>query len=130
MTLIQFLAEIYFLFQITVNPSDLSKMFFKKQIKYFDVPLERAWKVPPLYREANFLKIHFLPGGFWFFIPLTGIDFHPTLGIFLFSILRICPMGVVFFFTHPKYKYSIDKHSTLTVNNKVGKHLGIRKLRV
>ena len=46
MTLIQFLAEIYFLFQITVNPSDLSKMFFKKQIKYFDVPLEHEWKVP------------------------------------------------------------------------------------
>ena len=32
----------------SVNPSDLSKMLVKKQIKYFDVPLEHAWKVPVL----------------------------------------------------------------------------------
>ena len=30
----------------SVNPSDLSKMLVKKQMKYFDVPLEHAWKVP------------------------------------------------------------------------------------
>ena len=29
----------------SVNPLDLSKMFVKKQIKYFDVPLEHEWKV-------------------------------------------------------------------------------------
>ena len=28
----------------SVNPSDLSKMFVKKQMKYFDVPLEHEWK--------------------------------------------------------------------------------------
>ena len=32
----------------SVNPSDLSKMLVKKQIKYFDVPLEHEWKVPVL----------------------------------------------------------------------------------
>ena len=32
----------------SVNPSDLSKMLFKKQMKYFDVPLEHAWKVSVL----------------------------------------------------------------------------------
>ena len=31
-----------------VNPSDLSKMLVKKQLKYFYVPLEHAWKVPVL----------------------------------------------------------------------------------
>ena len=28
-----------------VNLTDLSKMLVKKQIKYFDVPLNHAWKV-------------------------------------------------------------------------------------
>ena len=32
----------------SVNPSDLSKKLVKKQMKYFDVPLEHAWKVPVL----------------------------------------------------------------------------------
>ena len=32
-----------------VNPSDLSKMLVKKQLKYFDVPLKHAWKVPVLH---------------------------------------------------------------------------------
>ena len=32
----------------SVHPSDLSKMLVKKQIKYFDVPLEHKWKVPVL----------------------------------------------------------------------------------
>ena len=32
----------------SVNPSDLSKMLVKKQMKYFDVPLEHVWKVPVL----------------------------------------------------------------------------------
>jgi len=31
-----------------VNPSNLSKMLVKKQMKYFDVPLEHQWKVPVL----------------------------------------------------------------------------------
>ena len=50
MTLTQFLAEIYFLLQIdcSVNLSDLSKMLVKKQMKYFDVPLEHAWKASVL----------------------------------------------------------------------------------
>ena len=55
MTLTQFLAEIYFLLQIdcSVNLSDLSKMLAKKQMKYFDVPLEHAWKVPVLQELLN-----------------------------------------------------------------------------
>ena len=32
----------------SVNPSDLSKMLVKKQMKYFDVPLEHEWKAPVL----------------------------------------------------------------------------------
>jgi len=32
----------------SVNLSDLSKILAEKQIKYFDVPLEHAWKVPIL----------------------------------------------------------------------------------
>ena len=32
----------------SVNHSDLSKMLVKKQLKYFDVPLEHEWKVPVL----------------------------------------------------------------------------------
>ena len=37
----------------SVNPSDLSKMLVKKQMKYFDVPLEHAWKVPVLQKHLN-----------------------------------------------------------------------------
>ena len=36
-----------------VNPSDLSKMFVKKQMKYFKVPLDHAWKVPILQELIN-----------------------------------------------------------------------------
>ena len=32
----------------SLNFSDLSKMLLEKQIKYFDVPLDHAWKVPVL----------------------------------------------------------------------------------
>ena len=35
-----------------VNPSDLSKMLVKKQMKYF-VPLEHEWKVPVLQELLN-----------------------------------------------------------------------------
>jgi len=37
----------------SVNPSDLSKMLVKKQLKYFDVPLEHAWKVQVLQELLN-----------------------------------------------------------------------------
>ena len=37
----------------SVNPSDLSKMLVKKQLKYFDVPLEHAWNVPVLQELLN-----------------------------------------------------------------------------
>ena len=33
---------------IILNPLNHSKMLVKKQMKYFDVPLEHAWKVPVL----------------------------------------------------------------------------------
>ena len=36
-----------------VNLSDLSKMLLKKQMKYFDVPLDHAWKVPILQELLN-----------------------------------------------------------------------------
>ena len=35
------------------SPSDLSKMLFQKQMKYFDVPLEHEWKVPGLQELLN-----------------------------------------------------------------------------
>ena len=35
------------------NPSDLSKMLVEKQMKYFDVPLEYAWKVLVLQELLN-----------------------------------------------------------------------------
>ena len=37
----------------SVNPSDLSKILVQKQMKYFDVPLEHAWKVPVLQDLLN-----------------------------------------------------------------------------
>ena len=37
----------------SVNPSDLRKMLVKKQMKYFDVPLEHEWKVPVLKELLN-----------------------------------------------------------------------------
>ena len=37
----------------SVNPSDLSKMLVKKQMKYFDVPLDHTWKVPVLQELLN-----------------------------------------------------------------------------
>ena len=37
----------------SVNPSDLSKILVKKQMKYFDVPLEHEWKVPVLQEFLN-----------------------------------------------------------------------------
>ena len=37
----------------SVNPSDLCKMLVKKQMKYFDVPLEYAWKVQVLQELLN-----------------------------------------------------------------------------
>ena len=37
----------------SVNPSDLSKMIVKKQMKYFDVPLEHVLKVPVLQELVN-----------------------------------------------------------------------------
>ena len=37
----------------SVNPSDLGEMLVKKQMKYFDVPLDHAWKVPVLQELLN-----------------------------------------------------------------------------
>ena len=37
----------------SVNLSDLSKMLVKKQMKYFDVPLNHAWKVTILQELLN-----------------------------------------------------------------------------
>ena len=37
----------------SVNPSDLSKMLVKKQVKYFDVPLKHEGKVPVLQELLN-----------------------------------------------------------------------------
>ena len=35
----------------SVNLSDLSKILVKKQMKYFDVPLDHAWKIPVLHEQ-------------------------------------------------------------------------------
>ena len=55
MTLTQFLAENLFSIanDCSVNLSDFGKMLVKKQMKYFDVPLEHAWKVPVLQELLN-----------------------------------------------------------------------------
>ena len=37
----------------SVNLSDISKMLVKKQMKYFDVPLDHALKVPILQELLN-----------------------------------------------------------------------------
>ena len=37
----------------SVNPSDLGEILVKKQLKYFDVPLDHAWKVPVLQELLN-----------------------------------------------------------------------------
>ena len=37
----------------SVNLSDRSKMLVKKQMKYFDVPLEHEWKIPVLQELLN-----------------------------------------------------------------------------
>ena len=36
-----------------INLSDLNKMIVKNQMKYFDVPLDHAWKVPVLQELLN-----------------------------------------------------------------------------
>ena len=41
----------------SVNHSNLSKMLVKKQMKYFDVPLEHEWKVPVLSTRMNNLYV-------------------------------------------------------------------------
>ena len=48
----------------SVNPSDLSKMLVKKQMKYFYVPLEHAWKVPVLQELLNTRKNNLYVEGF------------------------------------------------------------------
>ena len=45
-----------------VNLSDLSKMLVKKQVKYFDVPLEHAWKVPVLQELLNRMNNLYVEG--------------------------------------------------------------------
>ena len=47
----------------SVNPSDLSKMLVKKQLKYFDVSLKHAWKVPVLQELLN-TRINYCVEGF------------------------------------------------------------------
>ena len=66
MTLSQFLAEIYFSIanDCSVNLSDLSKMLVKKQMKYFDVPLDHAWKVPVLQELLNIRTNNLYDEGF------------------------------------------------------------------
>jgi len=66
MTLTQFLAEILFSIanDYSVTLSDLSEMLVKKQIKYFDVPLVHAWKVPVLQELLNTRTNNFYVEGF------------------------------------------------------------------
>ena len=53
MTLTQLLVETSIANDCSVNISDLSKMLFKKKMKYFDVPLDHEWKVPVLQELLN-----------------------------------------------------------------------------
>ena len=42
----------------SVNPSNLSKMLVKKQMKYFDVPLEHEWKVLVLQERTRMNNLY------------------------------------------------------------------------
>ena len=48
----------------SVNLSDLSEMLVKKQMKYFDVPLEHEWKVPVLQELLSTRMNNFYVEGF------------------------------------------------------------------
>jgi len=48
----------------SVNLCDLSKMLVKKQMKYFDVPLDHAWKVSVLQELLNTGTNNFFIEGF------------------------------------------------------------------
>jgi len=54
------------------NPSDLSKMLVKKQLKYFDVPLDHAWKVPVLQELLNARMNNLYVEGFFDYV-ITGM---------------------------------------------------------
>ena len=47
----------------SVNLSDLSKMLVKKQMQYFDVPLDQAWKVSILQELLNTRMNNLYVGG-------------------------------------------------------------------
>jgi len=57
-----------------VNLSDLSKMLIKKQMKYFDVPLDLAWKVPILQELLNTRTNNYYVEGFDDFVITEMIN--------------------------------------------------------
>ena len=56
------------------NPSDLSKMLVEKQMKYFDVPLEYAWKVLVLQELLNIRMNNLYVEGFDDYITTEKIN--------------------------------------------------------
>ena len=67
----------------SVNPSD--KMLVKKQMKYFDVPLEHAWKIPVLQELLNTGTNNFFFEGFDIFKNLNKFKLHH-----LYMYLYLC----------------------------------------
>ena len=58
----------------SVNLSDFSKMLVKKQIKYFDVPLDHAWKVPVLQELLNTRRNNLYVEGFDDYVIIEMIN--------------------------------------------------------
>ena len=58
----------------SVDPSDLSKMLVKKQMKYFDVPLEHEWKVQVLQEVLNTRMTNLYVEGFYDYVITEMIN--------------------------------------------------------
>ena len=58
----------------SVDPSDLSKMLVKKQMKYFDVPLEHEWKVKFLQELLNTRMTNLYVEGFYDYVITEMIN--------------------------------------------------------
>ena len=75
-----------------LNLSDLSKMLVRKQMKYFDVPLYHAWKVPVLQELLNKRTNNLYLEGFDDYVITEMINVAYLciiLHIFLFTFVKL-----------------------------------------
>ena len=75
-----------------LNLSDLSKMLVKNQMKYFDVPLYHAWKVPVLQELLNKRTNNLYLEGFDDYVITEMINVAYLciiLHIFLFTFVKL-----------------------------------------